>query len=151
MDSEYRIPDPKVNPVACLTLAYKVTKQIPYDLRSWDKVHWARSSKASKQLLDICGDIRVADACLVELARDWDASGISWTLETVVKHAHDWISKRGKQNGNVHRDRFFKALRNGTGGGTDNPLRSAAEALPATFGSLQDAQETDQEGSKTGG
>ena len=108
--NEYPLPDPKEEPLKCLVLAYKVTKGIPYDDRTWDAVHFGRVAKSAKQLLEICGSVRVADSCLVEISKRFEDAGLDWRLETIVKHAHDWLARKRGANGNVHRARFFEDL-----------------------------------------
>jgi len=113
LEKKYVLPDQKKNPVGCLVLAYKVTKGVPHDDRTWDAAHWARSSKSAKALLGICGGLRQADSCLIDIAKGFEAKELSWTLETVVKHAHDWIAKkRGPINNAAHtyRTRLFAAI-----------------------------------------
>jgi hypothetical protein len=108
---EYRVPDPETQPIQCLVLAYKTTKGIEYDNREWDKIHFRRSTKAAKELFDICSNLRDADKCLLELATKFNDSDCTWTLETIVKHAHEWVSKQnGGHHGQQRRARFFKAL-----------------------------------------
>lgn len=143
---DYKIPDPKVEPLKCLVLAYKVTKGVSYDDRTWDSVHWARTARSAKALLEICGNVRNADSCLVDIAKRFEDANLNWTLETVVKQAHEWLSKkRGATNGNTYRARFFKALSERERGTEDNPLRKADGSISDSFGSLQDSEKGHQE------
>jgi hypothetical protein len=133
MQKEYQLPDPEKNPVACLTLAYKVTRGIDYADRSWDRIHWKRVSRAAKELLVICGSLRTADLCLMDIAKGFEDRELSWTLETVVKHAHDWVTKKhkGLKDGDskLCRARLFKALADSRGSKTDDPLRKTSEEI----------------------
>lgn len=140
----YRIPDPKTEPIKCLVLAYKVTKGVAHDDKTWDAVHFSRVSKPAKALLEICGSVRVADSCLVEVGQKFDEANINWTLETIVKHAHEWISKkRGKTNGNAYRARFFKALSEQGRVGDHPPDSENETTLPNSGGSLSHLKKVD--------
>lgn len=104
---DYKLPDPEKEAFKCLVLSYKTRKGVPYDLRSWDNQHFARCTKSAKALLEICGSLRDADACLMEVSQKFIDSDLTWTLETIVKHSHDWKAKRGKTSGDAHRQRLF--------------------------------------------
>jgi hypothetical protein len=124
--SEYKIPDPKTRPVDCLVLSYKTLKEVEFDDRAWDKVHWARAAKAAKLLLEICGSLRSADTCMVEVSGKLREKGLDWTLETITRFAHDWLKqKRGGSGGNASRQRFFDAVTRQKSAGEAETLRKA--------------------------
>ena len=106
----YKIPEPFENPTAALVMNYKLLKGVEYDDRSWDKRHWMRCSKSAKELLEICDIYEVARRCMEDLAESFKNSDLSWTLETITKHAHDWKQKRRKKDDAKSRQRFFDAL-----------------------------------------
>ena len=108
----YPIPEPFENPTAALVMNYKLLKGVEYDDRSWDKRHWMRCSKSAKELLEICDLYEVARRCMEELAENFNNSDLSWTLETITKHCHEWKQKRGKKDDAKSRQRFFDALIN---------------------------------------
>lgn len=106
----YELPDPKVNPTACLVISYKTRKGVAHDSRVWDEVNWARAAKAAKALIALCGDIATAEACLTDLSEGFNSGGMTWTLETIAKHASDWMQKKGKTNAHASRDRLHVAI-----------------------------------------
>ncbi len=108
---EYRIPEPKDNPISALVIFYKVCKGIQYDDRSWDKIHFGRCTKAAKEIFIICKDFETSKQCIEELADRFDSKDLSWTLETIVKNVHDWIlEKGGRINVKQARTRFLHSL-----------------------------------------
>lgn len=146
--TDYLLPDPKEKPLDCLILAYKVTKGVAYDNRDWDKIHWARTARSAKQLLAICGGLRQADACMVEIAKGFEDKELSWTLETINKHAHEWIAKkRGGINVDINARRagLFKAIADRSRGLGDSTLRSDQGALSDSVRDFFDTQATDDQ------
>lgn len=109
---EYRIPEPKEDPTGAIVMYYKAVKKgIPYDDRSWDKQHWPRSAKAASDVLKICGSYEAARACVDHVVDDMVRAGRTWTLETVLRWAHEWKSKQGgKDYGATNSARFFGAV-----------------------------------------
>lgn len=99
----YQLPDPKTNPKGCLIISYKTRKGIAWDSRDWDKANWGRSMVAAGTLLGLCGDLKSSEACLGDLAEDYDAKGLSWTLETISRNAADWLKKNGRNDANSSR------------------------------------------------
>lgn len=96
--AEYRIPEPTENPVAAIVMYYKaVKKQVPFDDREWDKIHWARNMKAAKKILRVCESYEASRACIDEVLTPDDEYRADWTLETVLKRAHGWKLKQGKR------------------------------------------------------
>jgi hypothetical protein len=115
MDEEkiYRLPNPQNESewINCLVLSYKTFKGVDFENRTWDRANWSRSAKAAKLLLEICGSLRAADACMVEFGTRFDKEELNWTLETICRHASDWIrKKRGVNASSGSRARFFKAI-----------------------------------------
>ena len=102
----YQIPDKIKDPVGNLVIAYKLFKKIPKDDRAWDKVHFGRSKHSTKALLEICGTHDAAVDAIADISAGLEAKGLDWTIETILKHAHDWKRKRGLRNAE---------LENGTG------------------------------------
>lgn len=144
----YVIPDPKKEPVKCIVLAYKVTKGVAHDDRNWDAVHFSRTSKAAKTLFEICGGLREADACLVDIAKRFNDKELFWTLETIVKHSHEWIAKkRGTPHANAdtHRSRLFKALSERGRSEKIDGLHKTGESLPDSVRMLAHFAEGDKE------
>lgn len=106
----YEIPNPKEEPIKAIVLYFKVLSGTEFDDRSWDKVHFGRCMRGAKLLLEVCGTFEIAKRCLEDLSEKFGELGISWTLETVVKHSHEWKQRRGKNNDKQIRARFFDAL-----------------------------------------
>lgn len=105
----YRLPEKEIDPTGYLVMQFKIRKigQDAFDDREWDERHWARVSASAKALLKITGGIDDAKQCLGEIGEEFDKKGLSWTLETVVKWAHEW---RKKGHGLSDSKRFLDAL-----------------------------------------
>jgi hypothetical protein len=90
--SEY--PPPKTD-VQKVVMAFKLSMGVPKDDRDWDGVYFRRYSRAAGDLLTLFRkDVgRVAD-CIEAVSGALTRKGLSWTPETIVKHASDW--KEGK-------------------------------------------------------
>ncbi len=116
--SDYEIPEPSKDPVSALVVYYKVLKGVEYDDRGWDRIHFPRCLRASKSLLEICKDYEQSKRCIDELASKFSEIDCSWSLETIVKHAHEWRQRRGKKNDIQSRKRFFDALAQQRANGT---------------------------------
>lgn len=123
-----------------LVYSYKTLKGIPHDNALWNKLNYGRCAKSAKYLLDICADLRTADACLLDLAGKFDDQEYSWTFETIVRHAFDWITKKkGPTDAKTRaRQGLFDAIAKqrsaelGSGGGGNH----AAGTLPDASGNL---------------
>jgi hypothetical protein len=106
----YTLPDPKTNPTACLVVSYKTRKGVAYDHRGWDNANWGRCASAAKCLLSLCGDLQTAEKCMTDLSEGFDAKGLTWTFETLTKHAPDWLKKNGRTNANTSRAGLRNAI-----------------------------------------
>jgi len=133
----YEIPEPMKNPIASLVVFYKVLKEVEYDDKCWDRVHFGRCSKAAKELLGICGGFDIAKRCLEELSTKFTEIGCDWKLETVVSHAHDWKVRR-KGNDKSVRQRFSDALAKQRAADEDKSQRTSFTAgeMLNTLGNL---------------
>lgn len=108
--SEYKLPDPKTDPLSCLVISYKVAKGFEYDYRPWDKTSWGRAAREAKVLYEIFDDFREAEACLVELSDQFNEKHLDWNLRTIINHAHDWkLKKQGGGNAARNRARLAHA------------------------------------------
>jgi len=136
---QYRIPDPKTDPIKALVIFYKITKNIEFDDRFWDSKNFARNMLSAKDLLKICGTFADSKLCLEQLSVQFDKANLSWTLETIVKHAYDWKSKQGGIDGNNVRARFRDALRDQRRGG-ENMGKGRIIAAGEILGSLGDLE-----------
>lgn len=87
-------PQPKTD-VQKVVMAFKLSMGVQRDDRDWDGVYFRRYSRAASDLLALFRkDVgRVAD-CIEAVSGVLTRKGLSWTPETVVKHASDW--KEGK-------------------------------------------------------
>lgn len=99
----YPIPDPKTEPQKCLVLSYKSRKGVPYNNRDWDKGNFGRCMAAAGTLLGLCRDLASAEACLNDLAAEYESKSLTWTLETVARNAPDWLQKNGRTDANASR------------------------------------------------
>jgi hypothetical protein len=86
-----------------VVLIYKGAKGIPEEDKAWDRVNFPRYTKSAKLLLEIFNNnIGEIIACICELGEKFDRSDLTWTLETIVKHASEFKLKQGvKDNGAV--------------------------------------------------
>jgi hypothetical protein len=110
-DSGYTVPSWKTDPVTCLVISFKTLKGVPHEDRAWDKIHFARNAAPAKKLLDVCGDFKTADQCLVAISTELKNKGFPWSFETVLRQAHEWLAKERKQsNGTQYRQRLFDHL-----------------------------------------
>jgi hypothetical protein len=106
----YPIPEPTELPIQAIVIFYKVLKGVEYDDRLWDKKHFARNMASAQDLIEICKDYEQAKRCIEDLSGKYESIQFSWTLETIVKNAHEWKNRRGKNNDKQSRQRFFDAL-----------------------------------------
>lgn len=113
-EKKYRLPDLKKEAdwFKCLILSFKTLKGFEYNDRGWDIGNFARCTRAAKNLLEICGSLRAADTCMVEIGKYFDDNGLEWTLETICSRAPEWIQKKrgGNASRNASRSRFFAAM-----------------------------------------
>lgn len=80
----------EAGPIQQIVEAYKMAKNISRDDKGWDKQNFSRYAKAAKGLLDCFkGDISRAGAYVFAQGEEFDAKDISWTLETIARHAWD--------------------------------------------------------------
>lgn len=140
----YKLPNPETNPAACLVLSYKTLKNIQYDNRSWDKTNWGRCMRSAVNIIETLKTLKNADRCLLEISRKMEDSGLTWTLETIERHAHEWATKnikRENENGLSARARFFADLAKSRTEGTSNAggEESTGEAISAMLRSHADS------------
>jgi hypothetical protein len=68
---------------------------VPDDDREWDAVYFRRYSRPAADLLRLCGgDVLVVADCIDQVSAAMEKKGLSWTPETIVKHAGDWKNGR---------------------------------------------------------
>ena len=94
----YPLPDPKTEPKKCLVLCYKSRKGVEYNNREWDRSNFGRYLVSAGTVLSLCNDLGSAEQCLNELGSEYDAKGLSWTLETIARNAPEWLKKNGRIN-----------------------------------------------------
>lgn len=142
----YPLPDPKTEPKKCLVLSYKSRKGVEYDNRSWDKANFGRAMAAATNLIGLCGDLASAESCLNDISTEYDAKGLSWTLETVARNAADWLTKNGRTNANTSRAGLRRAIaeRKSTSGDHEGLVQITAGAIPNTIRDRAPTQDGDQ-------
>jgi len=69
--------------------AYKIVKGIDKNDKGWDKANFGRYSKAAKSLLGLFVGMESAVAYVIAQGNEFTDKGLSWTLETVARHAWD--------------------------------------------------------------
>lgn len=78
-----------------VVLGFKVSMGVEQEDRAWDRVYFPRYSKVARDLLHILDGN--ADRCLdcIESVTQWlDGRRLSWTPETILKHAVTWKTGR---------------------------------------------------------
>lgn len=111
---------------------YKISKGVEYDDRTWDKINWGRCARSSKGLIEVLKTYEMAKRCLDEIREGLEKQGLNWTLETILKHSHDWILSKGEKNERKVRQRFLDAVaqqRSNNADKTKGTLISAGEVL----------------------
>jgi len=99
-------PEPKAyvldTPLQKVVCGYKMIQGFAKEDKIWDKAHYARCVKPAKILLEFFeGDYIKAVDCIEDLSNELKAKGLSWTLETIVKHSANYKlqKERGEYNG----------------------------------------------------
>lgn len=102
-------PNPKVNvteppkkpygqpktDVQKVVSGFKAVMNVPDSDREWDAVYFRRYSRPAADLLRLCGgDVLVVADCIDQVSAAMEKKGLSWTPETIVKHAGDWKNGR---------------------------------------------------------
>lgn len=137
--TSYELPDPKEKPLAALVLSYKTWKGVQFDDRSWDRANWSRASRSAETLLDMCGGFDVAERCLSSTAQQFIEARLTWTLETVTRHAHDWMQKNARgASGLDARKRLFDAIAKRRADERAAPQRDTFVAGGEVLASLRD-------------
>ncbi len=87
-------PRPETN-VQRVVRGFKIALNVAEDDKAWDRVYFRRYAKAASDLLILFEqDVgRVAD-CIEAVSRAMERKSLSWTPETIVKHAGDWKNGR---------------------------------------------------------
>ena len=81
-----------------LVRAWKITCGVHKDDKPWDRINFARCALAAKNLLAAMGgDKTMAADCMVEIYENLTKKGLTVTLETVCRHAHEWRNLNGKR------------------------------------------------------
>jgi len=74
---------------------FKAMMDVDLTDAGWDSVYFSRYSKSAKALLTLfSGDMDKIAACMEGVVGELTKRKLSWTPETVVKHASDWREGR---------------------------------------------------------
>lgn len=89
-------PNPKkLTPVQLVVTGFKIAMGIPDTDKTWDKVYFPRYTRSAKDLLTLFqGNIDKCADCIESISLAMSKKGLSWTPETIVKHASDWREGR---------------------------------------------------------
>ncbi len=92
-------PDPKPprkpTGVQDVVRAFKITMKVDENDKAWDKVYFRRYARPAADLLALFGgDIGWVCDCIEAVAGKLEKKGLSWTPETIVKHAGDFKNGR---------------------------------------------------------
>lgn len=89
------LPKP-LSSVQKIVNAYKISRGIPKDDKSWDKANFSRYSKSAKAMLECFdGDVQKSVAYVLLKADQFREKGLEYTLETLARHAYD--AKGGRE------------------------------------------------------
>ena len=83
-------------PLDYVILAYRDALEIPEkDRKAWNAAYWEGCRRDAQALLDYFeGDWRRAQGCVKYFVGEFRGKGLSVTLSTVMKHAHDYKNGR---------------------------------------------------------
>lgn len=131
----YPLPDPVREPAKCLVITFKTLLGVPFDDREWDRNQFSRNMAAASSLLHHCRDLATAERCLKDLGTTLDGAGKTWTFETVVRLAPDWLKKNGRNDASASRHslRMAIAQRRTEDRGPGGLEKVSAGSLPAAF------------------
>lgn len=88
-------PQRVTTPVQNVVKAFKITMKVDQNDTAWDKVYFRRYARPAKDLLDLFGnDLGWVCDCIESVAMALDKKGLTWTPETIVKHAGDFKNGR---------------------------------------------------------
>jgi hypothetical protein len=83
--SAYKPPD---TPLQKFLVGIKYLQGFDLEDREWDKTYFKRYSRAATDMLNFFkGDWKAALACAEAIVKDLESKKLSWTVETLVKHA----------------------------------------------------------------
>jgi len=78
-----------------IVLGFKLKMGNPKEDREWDKVYFPRFSKPARELLALFrGDVGHCLDCIEKIVDKLERDKLTWTPETIVKHAANWQNGR---------------------------------------------------------
>lgn len=90
--------EPKpLTPLAKVVYVYKLVSGHKKDDKAWDALNFKRCARSAKQLLTYFGKWEDAADCVEDVYKKLNGKGLTVTLETVVKHASDWLKDKREQ------------------------------------------------------
>lgn len=88
-------PPRKPTGVQEVVRAFKITMKVDENDKAWDKVYYRRYSRPANDLLGLFGgDLGMVCDCIEAVSGKLEKKGLSWTPETIVKHAGDFKNGR---------------------------------------------------------
>ena len=88
----YRLPNDGIRTVVHL---FKAVLQVDMDDRNWDAVYFRRYARPAKEMFTLFdGNLERIAKCMDSIVASLEAKNLSWTPETIVKHAGDWKNGR---------------------------------------------------------
>lgn len=97
--SEPRAPapyKPPETPLQKFLVGIKILQGFEATNREWDATYFKRYGRAGSDMLKFFeGDWRSALQCAEEIIKEMESKSLSWTVETLVKHAPHWKNKGG--------------------------------------------------------
>lgn len=83
----------KLTDVQRVVLCFKAVMNIPMDNKDWDSVYFKRYTRPAKDLLALFGgDMAKVGDCIDQVVGALERKRLSWTPETIVKHASSWMT-----------------------------------------------------------
>ncbi|TXH40873.1 MAG: hypothetical protein E6Q97_38870 [Desulfurellales bacterium] len=84
-----------LTPVQKVVLGFKGALGVPENDKGWDEVYFPRYSRPARELVKLFdGNLGRIGDCIDHVSGALERRGLSWTPETIVKHAGDWKNGR---------------------------------------------------------
>lgn len=83
-----------------IVTAFKMLQGFDKDDKAWDKMYFARFSKSASALLEFIGNWKDAIDCCQDVYEKLSSKGLTVTLETISKHAGEWLKDKREKEGN---------------------------------------------------
>ena len=94
-------PKKETTPIQKIILAFKQLQGVSLEDKAWDHTYFSRFAKPAKDLLGYFdGDWKAAVDCEQSVGEKMQRLGRTWTIETVIKFAHEYKAELLKNGRN---------------------------------------------------